>query len=402
MAKQTGLAALDNIKQMRAAQIAAAPATPLTGQLAPMNKIAQSLHPESQYLRIVDVIEHQENARSYVLAPDSTRGTQHLAYFRAGQYLSVRLHIGDSYVTRAYAIRSAPALALNDQYILTIKRVAQGFATPYIFEHWQVGTQIETSAPAGELYVQPLRDQSTIVGLAGGSGITPFYALAQAIVDGTEKVNLTLLYGSRTHDQILLGAEFEQLAQQSDRIKVINVLSDEDLPDYETGFITADLIRKYAPSTAYSIFVCGPAAMYRFVDQEVLKLDLPAGRVRHELSGNGGAPDQLPGYPQAAKGQVFQMTVQLQDKTRTIPARSDESILVALERAGITAPSLCRSGSCGACRSRVVSGTVFAPIDKDGRRLADHDYGYVHTCVTYPTSDLTVAVPIHDLADQFG
>ncbi|KRK33325.1 iron-sulfur cluster-binding domain-containing protein [Loigolactobacillus bifermentans] len=402
MAKQTGLAALDQIKQMRAAKIAAAPATPLTTQQLPMNQLAQALHPESQYLRIVKVIEHFDNARSYVLEPDTTRGTQHLAYFRAGQYLSVRLQIEQSYVTRAYAIRSAPALALKDQYVLTIKLVPNGFVTPYIFKNWQVGTQIETSAPAGELYVQPLRDQSTIVGLAGGSGITPFYALAQAIVDGTESVDLTLLYGSRTHDQILLDTEFDQLVQQSDRIKVVHVLSDEQVPGYESGFITADLIRKYAPTTPYSIFVCGPEGMYQFIDQEVLKLKLPAGRVRHELSGNGGAPDQLPGYPQTAKGKVFQMTVLLQDKTRTIPARSDESVLVAMERAGIVAPSLCRSGDCGICRSRLVTGEVFAPIVKDGRRKADQDYGYIHTCVTYPTSDLTVEVPIHDLADQFG
>ena len=70
----------------------------------------------------------------------------------------------------------------------------------------------------------------------------------------------------------------------------------------------------------------------------------------------------------------------------------DESLLVAVERAGIAAPSRCRSGECGWCRSRLVSGEVYIPEKTDGRRAADIDYNYIHPCSTFPLSDVVLEV----------
>mgnify|MGYP003289448264 CR=1 FL=1 len=41
------------------------------------------------------------------------------------------------------------------------------------------------SEPLGTFTYEPLRDAHVVIGLAGGSGITPFRSLAKAIVDGT-------------------------------------------------------------------------------------------------------------------------------------------------------------------------------------------------------------------------
>jgi len=72
--------------------------------------------------------------------------------------------------------------------------------------------------------------------------------------------------------------------------------------------------------------------------------------------------------------------------------RADETVLVALERAGIEAPSHCRSGECGWCRSRLVSGDVFTPESLEARRKADLKAGYIHPCCTYPLSDLMIEI----------
>ena len=59
-----------------------------------------------------------------------------------------------------------------------------------------------------------------------------------------------------------------------------------------------------------------------------------------------------------------------------------------MEQAGIKAPSRCRSGQCGWCHSRLVSGEVFIPDEADGRREADKKFGWIHPCCTYPLSDI--------------
>ncbi|MFR1480801.1 MAG: hypothetical protein ACLSB9_36515 [Hydrogeniiclostridium mannosilyticum] len=63
----------------------------------------------------------------------------------------------------------------------------------------------------GTFIYEPLRDASHIIGIAGGSGITPFMSVGKAIADGDEDCSLTLFYGSRTCRHILFKAELDKL-----------------------------------------------------------------------------------------------------------------------------------------------------------------------------------------------
>ena len=71
---------------------------------------------------------------------------------------------------------------------------------------------------------------------------------------------------------------------------------------------------------------------------------------------------------------------------------ADETVLVALERAGVAAPSRCRGGECGWCRAKLDKGEVFLPEYLDKRRMADVSAGYIHPCCSYPLSDLSIEV----------
>ena len=355
------------------------------------NRVAKALHPEKQYVTIAKITD-RPGAKSYTLVPDPSRGTESLAYFRAGQYVSVDLEIGDSVLTRAYTLACSPGDALRGSYTLTIKRNQDGFASNFIHDNWKEGMKLSVSGPDGDLNYEPLRDAKQIVGLAGGSGITPFFSLANAIREGIEDCSLTLLYGCRSEAEIVYRQELDALAESCGKFRVVYVLSDEDKPGFEHGFLTAELIKKYAPAEDYSIFMCGPQAMYRFCDGEVEKLGLPRRRVRHEAYGEYHNADRDDGFPQDAVGKTFQLTVELPDGQRVIPAKSGESLLVALERAGIRAPSKCRSGECGFCRSRLGRGSVYVPSVIEYRRGADKKDGYVHPCCSFPTSDCQIFV----------
>ena len=77
-----------------------------------------------------------------------------------------------------------------------------------------------------------------------------------------------------------------------------------------------------------------------------------------------------------------------------IKALSNESIATALERAGLRIKTNCRSGECGVCRIKVLTGTYIIPNGMDYRRHSDKEYNYVHSCQTYPTSDLEIKINI--------
>lgn len=361
----------------------------------PVNELAEQLHPKVQHLVVTKVETSGKNVKTFHFAPDKSTETKHLAYFIAGQYISLRLRIGDSSVTRPYAICSSPRMALNDKYIITVKRIDNGLVTTEMFNNWHVGTRVDASAPAGNLTYNRLRDAKTVIAIAGGSGITPFYSLASAIADGTENINLTILYGSRHHNQIMLKDELDKLAQKTSKVKVVNVLSDDESEGFEHGFITATLISRYTPNDDYSIFVSGPPALTKFMKQETTKLHIPTGRVRYELSGTANSVDANPDYPLAQIPENLKLTVRFHGNQQTISMRGDESLLVAMERAGIRMPSQCRNGECGICRAHVVSGQVFVPKSLDYRRQADK-LNYVHTCVSYPITDVTLDISVVD------
>ena len=358
------------------------------------NVLAKKLHPNVQYAVVTAITEHKD-AKSFTLAPDAEKGMEGLAYFRAGQYVSIALDIGQAKLNKPYTIRSCPKDALNGTYTVTVKRTANGFASDYILDNWEIGTKVKLSAPLGEFYHQELRDAKKVVALAGGSGITPFYSMAAAIADGTEDFELTVLYGSRTKDAILLGAELDAVAAASNgKVKIVHVLSDEEAEGFEKGFITAELIKKYAPDGDYSVYLCGPKAMYKFMDAELAKLGLKGRRIRKELPGEYGDPTGDAQYPKDAAGKTYTVTVLIRGESQSVSCRADQTLLDALEKAGIRTPSHCRSGECGWCHSRLVSGDVYIPEDTDGRRLADKKFGWIHPCCSYPLSDVILDVPV--------
>ena len=142
------------------------------------------------------------------------------------------------------------------------------------------------------------------------------------------------------------------------------------------------------------MFMCGPEAMYRFAEGELKKLGLDRKHVRRELLGVTKKVWEKNGYPSEAKGKTFSVTVRMGEDEKVIPASADEPVLVAIERAGIATPSRCRSGECGWCRSKLVSGKIFVPEENDeGRRRSDKQNGYIHPCSSFALSDLVLEVP---------
>lgn len=378
-----------NMAKVREQEIQAAPAKDIAPELK-INANAKALHPDFIPAVVSEIVEHPETgAKTFVFSrPDGSP----LPYFRAGQYLSVKLHIGDSYISRPYSISSAPEWALQGKYAITVKANPGGFAADWMLANLKVGDKLVLSSPQGEFFYEHLRDSKSVIALAGGSGITPFLSMAYAIRDGAEDFNLTILFGSRTESGILFKKELDAICAACDKVTVVHVLSDEKKEGYEHGFITAELIRKYAPEN-FSIFVCGPTAMYRFLSKEIEKLNLPRRLVRSEALGVTKQVWEQPGYPMGAKDKTFTVQVKQGPNHYTIQASANEPVLVAVERAGIKAPSRCRSGQCGWCRSRLVSGQCYILPDGDGRRWADLQSGQIHPCASFPVSDLEIEVP---------
>lgn len=337
-----------------------------------VNDTAKILHPGYQGAKLVAIAQNTADTKTY------TFETERPLYFRAGQYLTLGCKVGKSEVSRPYAISSSPKEALSGRVSLTVKKC--GFFSGYLFDSAAVGDSFVLGDPSGEFCYEPVKDADHVVAIAGGSGITPFYSMAQAVADGTNRHKLTIFYGARTESDLIFKKELDTLV--SDKVKVVYVLSDEKKEGYESGFIGAELLQKYV-SGDYTVMMCGPQAMYAFADKELASLGLPLRRIKKEANCVG---------LRDAEAKSYTLTVHIGFDTYTVPADARETILTALERAGLKVPSKCRAGGCGFCHSKLVSGS-FSIAGQDKRRLADAKFGYIHPCCSYPDSDMELIVP---------
>lgn len=379
-----------NMAKVREQAIQAAPAKEITGDFS-INRLAKEFHPDFQNLIVKDIIDIPgAGAKTYVLGREDGAP---VPYFRAGMYLSLKLSIDGSEISRPYSISSAPKKALKGTYEVTIKTNPGGFAADKILKGLKVGDKITASDPQGNFYYENLRDSKNVIALAGGSGVTPFLSMAHAVEDGTEDFCLTLIYGCKTRESILFEEEFNRIAAGCPKFKVVYVLENDAPEGYEQGFITEELIRKNLPEGEYSVFVSGPAAMMRAMKKITDAMGLPRRLARFEMMPVAGKVCSLPGYPAEAAGKSFKLKIRQGAYTYDINAAAEETILTAIERAGIKAPSRCRSGECGWCRSKCVSGSFFVPEENEFRRFEDRQFSYIHPCCTFPLSDMEIEVP---------
>ena len=365
----------------------------------PVNTLAQAAHPSVQHLKIANVEDVSPVVRRFTLVPDRERGTHALAPFRAGQYLSLRLSIGGSETNRAYSLCSAPqaAIAGGEQaddpadgqpfYQIAVKREDDGFVSKHVFDTFSVGTAVDASAPAGHLCPSSIRDERHIVCIAGGIGITPFLSLAHAVAGGIEEFQLTIVCSNRTCSDALFHDELEHLAERSNgRVRIVHTLTREEKEGFRSGRVSAAMLSEVCDLAGSSFFICGPNAMGSALEADLLAAGVPRRRVRRETFTTVARGNEEP--------RTHLLTVRVKHDVRTMPCREDESLLVAVERDGIAFDALCRSGSCGCCRARLIAGEVHIEAaqeaDGDGRRAADQAQGRVHLCCTYPRSDAEI------------
>ena len=370
-----------NLRKNRAEMIASAEAKPLPGTYR-VNELAKRLHPAAQYLKIAEIVQETHDAKSFVLVPDEEAGTRELAPFKAGSYINVRTTLAGSVARRTYSLSSSPKEALEGKYRITVKLKEGGFLSAWLHNEAKVGDKLTATEPGGHVTHSGIRDCKKVVALAGGSGITPFMSMAKAIDEGTEDFEMTLLYGARTEADLVFRSDFDAIAARCPKVKVVYVLSEEQKEGFEAGFITAELIKKYAGAEQFSIYAVGPGAMCDLLDRELPKLGLAQKFIRMERTED---------VCDAGEVKDYTLTVHYRDELHTIPARSDETVLTAFERAGLAVNNKCRVGYCGFCRSRLVKGEYHANRYEQ-LRIADKQFHYFHPCCSYPMSDMEIEV----------
>ncbi|KRW58444.1 ferredoxin--NADP reductase [Pseudomonas sp. TTU2014-080ASC] len=326
-------------------------------------------------LRVAQVVEETADACSLVF--DVPRELAEAFRYQPGQFLTLRVPYGDDWLPRCYSLSSTPFV--DEPLRVTIKRVADGRASNWLCDQVQAGSCLQVMRPAGVFVPKDLNGDLLLFG--GGSGVTPVLSiLRSALLKGSGRV--VLIYANRDESSVIFRDELKALAQSHpSRLQVIHWLdSVQGIPSVEQ---LTELARPHAAAEA---FICGPGPFMDSAFSALKALGMPSPRIHVErfVSLPGEGEEAVPVSSESAV--AAQVSVTLDGEHYELDCKSDETLLMAMERAGLNPPNACRVGGCASCMCTLDKGSVDLLINDalDADELAE---GWILCCQAVPTSD---------------
>jgi len=281
-----------------------------------------------------------------LVRPDSGE----LPHFTAGAHIAVRVPCGQ---VRKYSLCNDPAE--RDRYVIAVKRETPGTGGSLsMVEQANAGDELMISAPRNNFAL--VKSPAGYVFIAGGIGITPIMSMVRHLT-GEAAARFKLVYCTRTPGTT---AYRDELAapELSGRVTI----------HHDGG----DLARAYdlwplLEQPKGHVYCCGPRAMMEAVRDMTGHWSSSAVHFEAFSEPARQLPDDHP------------FSVRLACSGEVVPVPVGVTILEALRAAGHEVPSSCESGSCGTCRTRLLSGE---PDHRD-LVLAEHErQGYIMVCVS--------------------
>jgi dimethylamine monooxygenase subunit B len=248
--------------------------------------------------------------------------------FSGGAHVVIAMQDGKLLRRNPYSLMSSPGDRTG--YEISVLRVENSRGGSH-FMHDQVkqGSTLTVSQPVN-LFPYDHRGRKHVM-FAGGIGITPFIAMMDQMAREDRSFELHYAVRTRTH-----GAYWQDLQKRYGEHRV-KIYCDE-----EKRFIPTTTILANQPLGTH-MYVCGPAGMIDAVLAQGTAHGWPKQNIHSERF---LAPPT--GKPFSAK---------LARSKKTIIVGEHQSMLEAIEAAGVDAPYMCRGGACGQCETAVVSCT---------------------------------------------
>ena len=332
-----------------------------------------------------------------------------LPSFKPGQFLTFQLQVAEPdagagepgarrSITRCYSLSDRPDPA---RYRVTIKRVPApadrpalppGAASSHFHDEVHEGDVLQVKAPSGHFHITPDAAVPAVL-VGGGIGITPMMSMLRWCLDEQPERVIHLYYGLRNSADHAFKQPLEALAGSHPNFHLSVVYSrpgPDDLQgrDYQhVGHVDVDLLRRTLPHGRHQFFVCGPAPMMETLVPALAGWGVAAQDIHFEAFGPASVRLAQPAAQGEAAGLAAPVEVHFLRSGRTLAwDGQDGNLLDFAERHGVSVSAGCRSGGCGSCETKLVSGTV---------RYAnppDHDVapGHCLLCVGTPASALVM------------
>ena len=211
-----------------------------------------------------------------------------------GQFLQVHFHYPDGTATkRSYSLATQRdhAQAPGDAVEIAVSYVTGGAATA-LFENLAIGGTVTASGPYGRFCLMPADANRRYLLIGTGTGVTPYRAMLPQLATqiAGRGIEVVLLFGARTPEELLYGDEFRAFADAHPNFRFVPCFSRElpaeDSPhahaDVRRGYVQ-DQLAEFAPQAEGDIaYLCGNPNMVDACFETLKGHHLPVSHIRRE------------------------------------------------------------------------------------------------------------------------
>ena len=235
--------------------------------------------PPTRTVRVLKLVDEAPGVKSLYLSYEK----KDISY-RAGQ--SFRLYVDPDIsknLFHPFSIASSP----TEDYLLFTTRIREESPFKQTFRKLQPGDELTIMGPGPSGLSLPDDSPGEVVFLGGGIGITPFRSMAKYATDTGLTHKITLLYSSKTAEDIVFRDEWNEIQERNPNLKVVYTVTrpHEDNPNWKgrIGRIDSDFILQNVkePNKAY-FYVCGPPALIGGLGGVLESLKVESQRIQIE------------------------------------------------------------------------------------------------------------------------
>ncbi len=350
---------------------------------------AKALFPRG--FRPFTLVERQQESNDITSFWFADPGRSELPRYVPGQHLVLAIPQEEGrLIYRPYSLSCGGAE--SGRYRVSVKRETAevdgqtytGRGSGWLHEHIAVGDTIAIKDPNGQFAAVPT-DNSSLLMISAGIGITPFLAILHAIAADNPGRSVKLFHGIRTVEDFAFHRELGALQQQLGNLEMqvfVSQPGDEPLVSpMQAGRMSIDqMLGAQKLSVDAAIMICGKPAFVKAMHQGLLEAGMDESRVHFESFG----ASQLVDHSDQRRYEIRFM-----DSQRNVTwDPGQESLLTFTEEQGIEVASGCRYGACQACEATLVSGEVVYPPEVQPPAGKNK----VLLCSARPKSDIELAL----------
>ncbi len=261
-----------------------------------------------------------------------------LPSFEAGAHIDVQLPDGS---IRQYSLANDPAETGVFEIAVKLEEQSRG-GSAWLHSDVSVGDVIKVGPPRN---LFPLvRDSEPVTLIAGGIGITPIMAMVRTLL--RENKRFELHYFARAPE---IAAYLQTLLRETNGLPVVK-------PHFglDADATRAALQQIIKEDMRGHLYFCGPAPFMSTISEVAKERNLESEKVHFEYF---SAPKN---EAEADNQNAFEVEIASTGQVLTVPP--DKSITDVLFENSVAIDTSCEEGTCGSCRTRIISGT---PIHRD-------------------------------------